>query len=207
MSGTTDQQQAAPLLGGGNVEGGSYNYPVTNVPPALQGGLDGSSGTGTTTGGSTVGAPYTVTVTPGTATSGGYGSGLNYDPSTGAIYGGYATAPIFSGTQANEGAGAYSAGSAPGIGFEPGIYGGPEELGISGGLASDAANWFKGLGTNIMQGIESAALGFVAPIGQWVERGFLIIVGIVLVAIALIELMSRSKTVQRTGRAIASVAA
>jgi resuscitation-promoting factor RpfA len=85
------------------------------------------------------------------------------------------------------------------VGFFPGIYGGPEETGLSPG----AANTISSVGTNIGSAVTGAGgtiggaitgvgttlngffQGLLGSLENWVSRGFLIIIGLVILALAL----------------------
>jgi len=130
-----------------------------------------------------------------------------FDPTSG--YGAYGT--IFGGTQQLTGQSNISQGAGEGgiPGFIPPLEtGGPFELGITSGLAQELGKLTSGIGQSIVQGFDSMAVGLVRPIVSWVERGFLVIIAVVLIGVALIGLMMRTKTGQQARTAaMAAVAA
>lgn len=85
------------------------------------------------------------------------------------------------------------------VGFAPGIYGGPQETGLSPGTAATVA----GVGTTIGGAVTGAGTavgnaitgvgttfknfftGWISSLENWVGRGFLILIGLVILAIAL----------------------
>ena len=85
------------------------------------------------------------------------------------------------------------------VGFAPGIYGGPQETGLSPGTAATvsgvgttiggaitgagtaAANAITGVGTTF----KNFFTGWISSLENWVGRGFLILIGLVILAIAL----------------------
>ena len=97
---------------------------------------------------------------------------------------------------------ASTAASAPGW-TPPAQTGGPSYVGLNPGLAQGIGGWITGAETtaggwvsNIEQAVGSAFKnafgGLLASIENWVGRGFLIFVGIVLLALALWRLMDPS---------------
>lgn len=57
----------------------------------------------------------------------------------------------------------------------------PLDLSITGGLATGIGDWVKSLGQSIVQGFDSSVAAALGPVSSWVTRGFLILIGVVLV--------------------------
>jgi len=194
------QSEAAPLTSGQGLTASDGGYgDVTNIPPALQGGLDqsqlneNSQANGTQGYGSSIDVGTGVEYNP-NIPAGDYGSEVY--PTTTSPYGsqfGQGT-QLFGGTQQLTGSSAFQAGSMPAVGTTPGgIYGipSPQEEGISAGLASDVTNWMKGLGQSVVQGFDALGAGLVGGMVSWVERFFLIIVGVTIIGIAILWLAGK----------------
>jgi hypothetical protein len=90
------------------------------------------------------------------------------------------------------------------VGFAPGIYGGPQETGLAPGTAAVVS----GIGTNIAGSITGVGktlgnffTGWIGSLENWVGRGFLILIGLVILAIALWRIVdpdgSRTQAIAR----------
>ena len=151
-------------------------------------------------GASTTG-PYTLAMGPDTS-----GQGYGSNGSQGDFYidpsGSTASPNVGAGSSAGGNPNTPSAGSIAGdadVGWAPGIYGGLQETGLSPGTAATvsgvgttiggaitgagtaAANAITGVGTTF----KNFFTGWISSLENWVGRGFLILIGLVILAIAL----------------------
>lgn len=93
-------------------------------------------------------------------------------------------------------------GSMPGVALDE-----PFTVGFTPAVAQEVAGVGKGLGQSVVQGFDSLAGGMLSGITNYVTRGFLIFLAIVLVGVAMVALMFRSDTVKATAtKAAAAVA-
>lgn len=58
-------------------------------------------------------------------------------------------------------------------------------IGLGSGVANDVSTWVQSLGHSVVQGFDSAVEGVIGPVSNWVLRGFIILIAIVIVAVAL----------------------
>jgi hypothetical protein len=74
----------------------------------------------------------------------------------------------------------------------PAQTGGPFALGLTTGLATAVNSWISGAETAVGTAFKNAMGGVLTSIENWVGRGFLIIIGLVLLALALWRIMDPS---------------
>jgi hypothetical protein len=140
-----------------------------------------------------------------TSASEGYGSSIVGDIETalgtgvGTLFGGGSALPLegfVGGSAAAAGATAAASGGGGGLGgLVGGLFGGggggSTTIGVTPGLATGIGDWVTSLGQSLVQGFDSATSGFLAGMTNWISRGFIILIALVLIGIALAGLIFR----------------
>ncbi len=79
--------------------------------------------------------------------------------------------------------------------------GAPVDVSLTPGLASGITGWITSLEQTLTGGITGAVSDWLGSLENWFGRGFLIVIGLVIVGIALVFILGQQKVVQNVAKA------